>query len=92
MFLCKYKESDRPDDNTVWLGGGAGFVSKTVIYSLFGDDGIKLVPEIFAKTGVQNHKHNKDKSLGVSPHILKLTSYRGKCTNLENVALKSLKM
>lgn len=92
MFLCKYKESDKPDDNTVWLGGGAGFVSKTVIYSLFGDDGIKLVPEIFAKTGVpQNHKHNKDKSLGVSPHILKLTSYRGKMYEFGKCSVKITK-
>lgn len=89
MFLRKYKKSNRPDDNTVWLGGGAGFVSKTVIYSLFGDEGIELVPDIFAKTGVpKDHKHNRDRSLGVSPHILKLTSYRGKMYEFGKCSVK----
>ena len=89
MFLCKYKESVRPDDNTVWLGGGAGFVSKTVIYSLFGDEGIKLVPAIFAKTGVpREHNHDKDEALGVSPHTLKLTSYNGEMYEFGKCSVK----
>lgn len=79
MFKNKYKGPGRPVDNTIWLGGGAGFVSKTVIYSMFGEDGVHIVPEIFGRIGVtRKHKHYMDKELGVSPHMLKVSRYKGK--------------
>ena len=88
-FTSKFKGAGRAVDNTVWLGGGVGYVSKTVIYSMFGEDGLRLVPEIFAKTGVpSNHKHNKDMRLGVSPHILKVSRYKGKCYEFGKCRIK----
>lgn len=78
FFLSKYKNYDRPDTNTIWLGGGAGFVSKTVTYALFRENGVRVVSNIFEKTNVpRNHGHSKDVSYGVSPHILKLSKYGG---------------
>lgn len=67
-------------DNTVFLGGGSGFVSKTVIYSLLGEkEGIQAVQDIFGKINVpKEHKHFKDVRLGVSPHIIKCTKYQEK--------------
>ena len=61
-------------DETVFLGGGSGFVSKTVIYSLLGErEGVQAVQDIFDKTYVpKEHKHYKDCRLGVSPHVLKM--------------------
>lgn len=80
VFQRKFKKTDRCAPNTVFLGGGAGFVSKTVVYSLFGDrEGVSATQQIFQKTGVpREHKHVQDTRLGVSPHILKCTRYQGK--------------
>lgn len=79
-FLSKYPEIDRPRSNAVWLGGGTGFVTKTEIYPLFGrKQGIEMTTGILKAVGVPDkHKHFKDKSLGVSPHICKITYYGGK--------------
>lgn len=69
---------DRPMENDVYLGGGCGFVSKTIIYPMFEKDGVEITQQIFKNTGVTDkHKHYKDKQYGVSPHILKCTSYKG---------------
>lgn len=78
-FIKKYPNTDLPANNTVWLGGGAGYVSKTVAYNLFDKDAVEVVSNIFRATGVpREHKHNKDILWGASPHILKLTQYKGK--------------
>lgn len=81
-FLSKYDYVDKPEANAVWLGGGSGFVSKTVIYPLFQENGVKAAKKIFKATLSPKiydiHKHNMDESLGVSPHTLKLTQYHGK--------------
>lgn len=78
-FLSKFSICDRPAENIVWLGGGSGFVSKTVLYSLFpGKEGIKMAQQIFEKTKVpRKHGHDKDERIGVSPHMLKCTKYKG---------------
>ena len=58
-----------------------GFLSKTVIYSLFEEDGLMITDKIFRNTLAKNyqiHKHNQDTRLGVSPHICKCTRYHGK--------------
>lgn len=79
MFSSKFPRIDRPAENVIWLGGGAGYVSKTVVYALFDREGVRMVSRIFQKTNVpREHKHNQDISKGVSPHILKLTHYQGK--------------
>lgn len=39
---------DRGKPNTVFLGGGSGFVSKTVVYPMFGEkEGIEITKDIF---------------------------------------------
>lgn len=79
LFSGKFPHVDRPAENVVWLGGGAGYVSKTVVYALFGKEGVRLIPQIYRKTEVpREHKHDQDAKKGVSPHILKLTQYQGK--------------
>lgn len=80
VFQKKFPRTDRGKTNTVFLGGGSGFVSKTTIYSLFSPkEGVEIVKNIFDKTGVPKiHQHYKDTRMGVSPHILKCTRYQGK--------------
>jgi len=80
--LIKFNSKKRPED-TVYLGGGTGFVSKTIIYSLFGaEEGVGVTENIFKNTLPQSvfisHGHRNDSRYGVSPHILKCTRLNGK--------------
>ena len=80
VFLKKFKKPSSNKKNSFYLGGGSGYVSKTVSYPLYGDDeGVKIVSNIFQNTlnnrAKRDHKHEKDVALGVSPHMLKCTRY-----------------
>lgn len=79
-FLCRYQGMGRIANDTIYLGGGCGYVSKTVTYPLFGrEKGVDTTVKIFENTGVSwKHKHNQDRSLKVSPHTVKCTHYQGK--------------
>lgn len=66
----------------IYLGGGAGFFSKTVVYKLMPYDKAldfvsKNLQRIFKKQE-DKHKHKEDKEKGISPHTLKYTQYNGK--------------
>ena len=78
-FLRAYQGMDQLRPPQVYVGGGTGFLSKTLVYPLMGRSaGIDTTVKIFEKTGVPvQHKHRGDKQLGVSPHILKCTRYQG---------------
>ena len=90
-FLKKY-HMDVPDRDTVWLGGGVGFVSKTEIYPLLGREaGMKKCVEIFEAVGFPpNHKHYLDCEAGVSPHVCKVTYYKGQRYHMGQCQLKIL--
>ncbi len=78
-FYSRFKR-EIEDDNAVFIGGGCGFLSKTVIYSLCTSDSIKVVDNIFKNTLSKNytvHHHNKDLQLRVAPHMCKCTKYKG---------------
>ena len=51
----------------VWIGGGVGYLSKTVIYSLFDREAVQVAQGIFKGTLSEKifrqHKHDKDRSL-----------------------------
>lgn len=89
-FSSRFQASDRPRGQEVYLGGGCGFVSKTIIYPMFQKkEGVRITKTIFEKTGVPRvHKHDRDIQLGVSPHILKCTRYRGKLMQMGLCSLK----
>lgn len=79
-FLKKFKGMDilRPDKPQIFIGGGAGFVSKTLVYPILGyKEGLNSAVEIFNKTKVPFKHHSKDKQKGVSPHIVKCARYKG---------------
>lgn len=80
VFRSKFETNHKLAPNTVYLGGGVGFVSKTNVYPLFGaKEGLERTVDIFFKTNVPPlHKHNRDRQIGVSPHVLKMTKYEGK--------------
>jgi len=93
MYLSKFKMPDRPAKDAVWLGGGAGFATKTVVYPLLGQRrGLETAMAVFEHTLPKKiarmHKHDRDKDLGVSPHILKCTQYRGSSYHMGMCQLK----
>lgn len=68
-------------DGTVWLGGGTGFLSKTILYPLYERRAVELTDKVFQMTlgkKYKEHKHNSDVVNGASPHVCKCTRYRGK--------------
>lgn len=79
-YVRKFSGMDILSPNTVIMGGGSGFVPKTIGYALFGDkEGTKLNMDIFERIGVPaNHKHYDDVRKGVSPHIIKCTYHEGR--------------
>lgn len=69
------------EEGTIWLGGGVGFLSKTVLYPIFGPEAYRITNQVFLATLAKNynkHKHQKDLSLRISPHVCKCTKYGGK--------------
>ncbi len=82
-----YKKFGREEKgkNIVWLGGGVGFLSKTVIYALFEGDGVNVTDQIFKNNlseKYREHKHQYDVSIDLSPHVCKCTRYKGKLYNM----------
>ena len=81
-FLEKFPLNGISGGGNLYLGGGCGYVSKTVSYPLLGENGVKCVSEIINATIAPKvraqHKHYKDAGLGVSPHMLKCTQYDGR--------------
>lgn len=70
------------DSQYIYIGGGAGYVSKTVMYGLFrGKEAVRATHDMFKKTLSSNiykkHCHANDIELGVSPHMIKRTKYNG---------------
>ena len=75
-FLKAFPQNKTYEGTLLYLGGGAGFATKTVMYPLFGKaEGLKQVTKIMEKTTPPQHHHQKDEGIGVSPHMKKCTRY-----------------
>ena len=65
----------------IWMGGGVGFLSKTIMYPLFGNDAYRMVDKTFMVTvgskNYNNHHHDKNNRLKLAPHVCKCTRYQG---------------
>ena len=74
--------SDLKEGNYMFLGGGTGYVSKTVMYPLLGKkQALKKVSRLLEEN-FRQHNHHKDVEIGVSPHMLKCTSYRNELLDM----------
>ena len=65
----------RPELGThLFLGGGSGYNSKTVTYTLLGQEkGLEFVSS-WMRASFRAGKHEKDQALGISPHTIKYTN------------------
>lgn len=82
-FSRFFEGMDVPKTNYVICGGGSGFVSKTIVYPMYRKErGIEFAQKVFSCTLPpkinQQHRHDKDKEYGVSPHTIKCTRYQGR--------------
>lgn len=75
-FLRAFPMDEIRGGGNLYLGGGIGFASKTVMYPLLGGEGVRRTSEILSGQ-FRNHKHAQDPRRGVSPHTVKCTMYRG---------------
>ena len=80
-YFYKYFGRGSMKPGTVWIGGGTGFLSKTITYQIYGDEGIEIADAVFRNTIGKNyrlHKHDEDIINGISPHVCKCTYYHGR--------------
>ena len=91
-FVASFSGMDILKQTEALCGGGCGFVSKTVVYPLYGRErGIEVTQRVFEKTNVPRiHKHNKDKQYGASPHTIKCTQYQGKTLQMGVCRIKKI--
>ena len=97
-FLLKFKEENPYYGNIIYLGGGAGYHTKTVTSSLLKNksDKVKIIGNIINNTVSKNmrdkHRHYDDYKLGVSPHMVKLTEYDGELVQMGPCRIKISKL
>ncbi len=79
-FYSRFKRG-RKESSIVWLGGGTGFLSKTVLYPIFGAEAYRVTDNVFQATLgrkiYEDHKHQKYRDKKLAPHVCKCTKYRG---------------
>ena len=82
-----------PEPGICWLGGGAGFATKTVLYALFPKkQAVEIADQVFWNTINRNypkHHHEKDLRLGFSPHMYKCTRYEGRLCDMGMLKMES---
>lgn len=84
-FLNKFRKEKQDNGPVIYLGGGAGYGTKTVMYSILKEKSLRVVGTMLDGMTNGKHHHKEDVKLGVSPHVKKITFYNnsvkdvGKC-------------
>ena len=68
-------ESDCP--NALWMGGNAGYFSKTLAYPYWKDQALGEVSDYMALS-FPRHGHRSDREQGISPHTMSYARCNGK--------------
>lgn len=81
-FLSRFNNGvpTRGNKTTFFLGGGAGYPSKTVLYGLLHGsearaEAVHIIDQSLPEAVRRKHGHARDNELGASPHMLKCTIY-----------------
>lgn len=98
-FAGKYHSAPSiPGSGAVfYLGGGAGYSSKTMTYAVMhGNDAVKTVGKILdgnlPKKMRRQHDHLNDEKKGASPHTLKCTIYDGTLYQMGACSIRKMKI
>lgn len=78
FFYARFKRG-KNQDGIIWLGGGTGFLSKTIIYPMFQEEGYQIADQVFRKTigrKYEEHKHSRNRTYKLAPHVCKCTRYQ----------------
>jgi CRISPR-associated protein Csm5 len=91
LFVQNYQQCFRgafpqptalPQQGLLYLGGGCGYATKTMLYPLLGAQGIRQVSRVIDATlpyaVSKQHGHGSDQRKGASPHMLKCTRCNGR--------------
>lgn len=87
QFVAKFHGFEHEAEErgcVLYLGGGCGFPSKTILQSLYGDAALSCTAELLTFLFPDGY-HETDVAAGVSPHMLKCTKWEdrlvplGKC-------------
>ena len=74
-YVKKFMPISEKDKGNLYLGGGCGFGTKTVIYELLEErQRVRIVSQLM---DIKFKKHRQDVRKGVSPRRLKCTNYKG---------------
>ncbi len=92
-FYSRFQRRNMGED-IVYLGGGVGFSSKTVVDALFPkkEQGLKVKNRIFKEIlgrKYSEHHHEEDINLKIAPHMCKCTRYNHR---LYNVGIAQLRI
>lgn len=91
VFLRRFPNIEKPRMNTMWIGGGSGFLTKTVTYPLLGyQEGLETTAKIMERLTPYVHGHSSDIRSGVSPHTCKMTQYKKKLFQMGRVEVQIL--
>ncbi|MCU6754801.1 CRISPR type III-A/MTUBE-associated RAMP protein Csm5 [uncultured Eubacterium sp.] len=83
LFLEKFKEETLYEKDVMYIGGGSGFATKTVLHELLKKSKTRsktvagIIDLNLPGKAKSEHKHSQDSRWGVSPHTCKLTEYDG---------------
>ena len=94
-FACKF-DMGNPEPGIIWLGGGEGFVAKTIVHAIFNErTAFKTTDQVFQntiKSKYQEHHHDRDLARGVAPHIYKCTRFDGKLYDMGMAKMESVEV
>ena len=79
IYLTKYPDKPMKGNSMLVLGGGAGYPTKSVMYSLMEEqEAVRLLKDFFLETTPREHKHTEDvRTYHISPHTRRRTKYNG---------------
>lgn len=79
------------EENAIFIGGGAGYFSKTFTYGMFEeDDAVEFTRKYLSKTTNPKHKHFTDNV--ISPHMQKCTMCDGKVYEMGKCRIEIIKV
>ncbi len=88
--IIRKRDERRDNEALLLLGGGVGFVSKTLVYPLMDDHkrAVRNVSRFMVAQYPKEHRHDKDQSLNISPHMAKRVYFNGQLEQMGRCAVQ----